>query len=64
MQIVDNVVQSGEVSNFGEKKMAWAEPEGVRRLVKAIQNDEEVEATVIGTVGNKEYDRFLYAVRK
>ncbi|KAF9039636.1 S-adenosyl-L-methionine-dependent methyltransferase [Hymenopellis radicata] len=62
--IVDNVVQNGEVSNFGKKKMEWAESEGVRRLVKAIQNDEEVEATVIGTVGNKGYDGFLYAIRK
>ncbi|KAF8890326.1 O-methyltransferase-domain-containing protein [Mucidula mucida] len=62
--IVDNVVQNGEVSNFGEKRAEWAEPEGVRRLVKAIQNDKEVEATVIGTVGSKGYDGFLYAIRK
>ncbi|KAF8890337.1 O-methyltransferase-domain-containing protein [Mucidula mucida] len=62
--IVDNVVQNGEVSNFGEKRAEWAEPEGVRRLVKAIHNDNEVEATVIGTVGSKGYDGFLYAIRK
>ncbi|KAF9016273.1 S-adenosyl-L-methionine-dependent methyltransferase [Hymenopellis radicata] len=62
--IVDNVVQNGEVSNFGESHAEWAESEGVRRLVKAIQNDKEVEATVIGTVGDKGYDGFLYAIRK
>ncbi len=58
------MVQNGEVSNFGEKRAEWAEPEGVRRLVKAIHNDNEVEATVIGTVGSKGYDGFLYAIRK
>ncbi len=62
--MVDNVVQNGEVSNFGEKRAEWAEPESVCRLFKAIQNYREVEATVIGTVGSKGYNGFLYAIRK
>lgn len=38
--------------------------EGVRALLKALQNDKAVEATTIATVGNKGYDGFLYAIRK
>lgn len=33
-------------------------------MLKAIKNDKEVEATTIGTVGEKGYDGFLYAIRK
>lgn len=38
--------------------------EGVRRLLKAIQTDSEVEATSVHTVGEKGFDGFLYAFRK
>jgi hypothetical protein len=38
--------------------------EGVRDLLKALQNDKDVEATTVGTAGDKGYDGFLYAVRK
>ncbi|KAF9016707.1 O-methyltransferase family 3 protein, partial [Hymenopellis radicata] len=59
--VVDNVVRNGKVSD-----LEYDDPssEGVRRLVNAIQNDAEVDATVIGTVGDKGYDGFLYAIRK
>lgn len=38
--------------------------EGVRKLLRALKDDPEVDATTIGTVGEKGYDGFLYAVRK
>ncbi|KAF9002819.1 S-adenosyl-L-methionine-dependent methyltransferase [Hymenopellis radicata] len=46
--VVDNVVRNGKVSD-----LEYDDPssEGVRRLVNAIRNDAEVDATVIGTVG-------------
>ncbi len=34
----------------------------IRAVLKCIQEDEEVEATTISTVGEKGYDGFLYAV--
>jgi predicted O-methyltransferase YrrM len=54
IQIVDNVVRSGFV----------AHPEGVRSLLKAMEGDDEVEATIIATVGEKGYDGFIYAIKK
>ncbi|KAJ2922919.1 hypothetical protein H1R20_g14183, partial [Candolleomyces eurysporus] len=58
--IVDNVVRRGIVAN-----PEYTDPsvEGVRALLKAIQGDKEVEATTIGTVGEKGYDGFLYAIK-
>jgi hypothetical protein len=38
--------------------------EGTRRLLKYIQDDPEIEATTISTVGEKGWDGFLYALRK
>jgi hypothetical protein len=46
IQIVDNVVRSGFV----------ADPEGVRSLLKAMEGDDEVEATTIAT-------GFIYAIK-
>jgi hypothetical protein len=40
-----------------------ANVEGVRELLKALKDDREVDATTIGTVGEKGYDGFLYSVR-
>ena len=58
---MDNVVRSGLVADpeYTEEKV-----EGVRRLVKAMEGDEEVEATTIATVGEKGHDGFIYAIKK
>ncbi|KAF9556839.1 O-methyltransferase family 3 protein [Agrocybe pediades] len=59
--IVDNVVRYGRVA---DPTQSDANVEGVRNLLKAIKDDTEVEATTIGTVGEKGYDGFIYAIRK
>jgi len=59
--IVDNVVRFGRVA---DPEYTDNNVEGVRALLKAIQGDEEVEATTIGTVGEKGYDGFIYAIKK
>ena len=61
IQIVDNVVRSGLVADpeYTDEKV-----EGVRTLLKAIEGDEEIEATTIATVGDKGYDGFIYAIKK
>ncbi|KAF9453341.1 O-methyltransferase family 3 protein [Macrolepiota fuliginosa MF-IS2] len=59
--IVDNVARYGRVS---DPEYTDANVEGVRRLLDAIKDDKDVEATVVQTVGAKGYDGFLYAFRK
>jgi len=59
--IVDNVVRYGKVA---DPEQSDKNIEGVRRLLAAIKDDDEVEGTTIGTVGDKGYDGFLYAFRK
>ncbi|KAF9011790.1 O-methyltransferase family 3 protein [Cyathus striatus] len=59
--IVDNVVRNGWVAN---PDVSDNNIEGVRRLLKAIKDDHDVEASTISTVGEKGYDGFLYAIRK
>ncbi|PPQ99298.1 hypothetical protein CVT24_009166 [Panaeolus cyanescens] len=62
--IVDNVVRAGPARrNVSDPKSNDPNIEGVRELLQIIKNDPEVEATTIGTVGDKGYDGFLYAVR-
>ena len=58
---MDNVVQSGQVADL---ELTLPRAEGVRKLLQAIERDDEVEATTIATVGDKGYDGFLYAVKK
>lgn len=57
-QIVDNVVRNGFVAvpDFEEPRV-----EGIRRLLRALKVDKEVDATTISTVGEKGYDGFLFA---
>lgn len=61
--IVDNVVRNGKVASAYE-----AEKDdrvlGTRQLIEAIGKDDRVDATVIQTVGEKNYDGFLLAIRK
>ena len=58
---MDNVVRSGLVADPGYTD---EKTEGVRRLLKAMEGDEEVEATTVATVGEKGYDGFIYAIKK
>jgi len=58
--IVDNVVRYGRVA---DPTYSDAAIEGVRDLLKVIKGDKEVDATTIGTTGEKGYDGFLYAIR-
>ncbi|KAH7141702.1 O-methyltransferase-domain-containing protein [Dactylonectria macrodidyma] len=61
--IVDNVVRNGKVVSAAE-----AEKDdrvlGIRQLIEAIGKDDRVDATVIQTVGEKNYDGFLLAIKK
>lgn len=59
--IVDNVVRNGRVADPNQSDPSI---DGVRRLLEYIQNDSTVEATTLGTVGEKGYDGFLYAIKK
>ncbi|KAJ6603235.1 O-methyltransferase family 3 protein [Mycena vulgaris] len=59
--IVDNVVRYGLVA---DPEYTDVNVEGVRALLEAVKGDTEVEATTMGTVGDKGYDGFMYAVRK
>ncbi|KAI0807103.1 S-adenosyl-L-methionine-dependent methyltransferase [Fomes fomentarius] len=58
--IVDNVVRQGRVADpeYNDESV-----EGVRKLLEHIKTDTNVDATTIGTVGEKGWDGFLYAVR-
>lgn len=58
---MDNVVRYGRVA---DPTQSDANIEGVRNLLNSLKDDKDVEATTIGTVGEKGYDGFIYAVRK
>lgn len=57
--IVDNVVRQGRVA---DPSVNDERCEGVRKLLRYIQQAPGVSATTIATVGEKSYDGFLYAV--
>lgn len=57
---MDNVVHNGWVA---DPEYNGHMVEGVRDMLKALKDDKEVEATTIGTVGEKGYDGFLYAIK-
>jgi predicted O-methyltransferase YrrM len=59
--IVDNVVHNERVA---DPEQSDPSIEGVRRLLEYIQKDSTVEARTLGTVGEKGYDGFLYAINK
>lgn len=60
---VDNVVRKGLLA---DAELAKREPivEGIRKVVKEVGKDERVDAVVLQTVGEKNYDGFLMAVVK
>ena len=59
---MDNVVRYGRVADPDVTNDESVK--GVRKLLHLIKDDNEVEATTIGAVGEKGYDGFIYAIRK
>lgn len=60
--IVDNVVRNGKVALESEA-VKDDRVLGTRRLIEAVGLNQGVDATVIQTVGEKNYDGFLLAVK-
>ncbi|EPQ54224.1 S-adenosyl-L-methionine-dependent methyltransferase [Gloeophyllum trabeum ATCC 11539] len=58
---VDNVIRRGGVSNLAIKDDPRIN--GVREMLEVVKQDKGMDATTIGTVGEKGYDGFMYAVR-
>ena len=58
---MDNVVRYGRVA---DPSYSDDSVEGVRTLLKALKEDQDVDATTIATTGEKGYDGFLYAIRR
>jgi len=58
--IVDNVVRYGRVS---DPDYTDGKCEGVRKLLRHLSDDKEVEATTIATVDTKGYDGFTYILK-
>ena len=61
--VVDNVVRDGKVVSAEEAEMD-DRVKGTRELICAIGEMENLEATAIQTVGEKNYDGFLIAIRQ
>ena len=59
MQIVDNVVREGVVADPANTE---PESDGVRKLLKHLKDDKDIDATTIATVGEKGFDGFLFAL--
>ncbi|CAL1704839.1 unnamed protein product [Somion occarium] len=57
--VVDNVVREGRVA---DPTCNHESSEGVRKLLRHLKDDRDVDATTIATVGEKGYDGFLYAL--
>lgn len=60
VQIVDNVVQNGNVSDPENKERMV---EGARSLLEVIETDPEVSATTTSAVGERGYDGFTYILK-
>jgi predicted O-methyltransferase YrrM len=58
--IVDNVVRKGKVAQDTEDPRVA----GARRVIENIGKDDRLEGIVLQTVGEKNYDGFLFAVVK
>ena len=61
-QIVDNVVRWGKVASDRQDSID-GNVVGVRKLLAHLKDDEEVDATTLGIVGDKGYDGLLYAIK-
>ena len=60
---VDNVVRKGLLADMEAAKMD-TRVQGVRKAVEGVGRDERVNAVVVQTVGEKNYDGFLLAIVK
>jgi predicted O-methyltransferase YrrM len=60
---IDNVVRKGRVAN-PELAKTDETIRAVREMVEAVGKDDRVEAVVVQTVSEKNYDGFLMAVKK
>lgn len=58
--LMDNIVRYGRTADPTADDEATV---GVRALLQHIQNDKEVEATVIQTIGSRGFDGIMYAVK-
>ncbi|EIW85658.1 O-methyltransferase [Coniophora puteana RWD-64-598 SS2] len=58
--IVDNAIYHGTIA---DPKYKDSETVGTREMLRLIKEDSEVDATTIGTAGEKGFDGFLYAVK-
>lgn len=58
--IVDNVVRKEQLA----EDMDDSRLQGARRVVENVGKDERLEGAVVQTVGEKNYDGFLFAVVK
>ncbi|CAG9947523.1 unnamed protein product [Clonostachys rosea f. rosea IK726] len=61
--IVDNVVRQGRIA-YLEEAAKDERISATRNLIETIGKDERLDATVIQTVGEKQYDGFLFAIKK
>ncbi|KAI5120139.1 hypothetical protein M0805_001907 [Coniferiporia weirii] len=60
--LVDNIVRSGRVALMPEDTPDET-IQGIRKLLKHIQGDKDVDATTIAWVGSKGFDGLLYSVK-
>jgi predicted O-methyltransferase YrrM len=58
--IVDNVVRKGQVAHATDDPRVA----GARKVIESIGKDHRLEGVVLQTVGDKNYDGFLFAVVK
>ncbi|ESK89380.1 o-methyltransferase family 3 [Moniliophthora roreri MCA 2997] len=59
--VIDNMMFQGEVSNLSNTHPVYVK---IRELLKVLKDDDEVEATTVGTAGIKGFDGFLFARKK
>ncbi|KAJ5094956.1 hypothetical protein N7532_007247 [Penicillium argentinense] len=60
--IVDNVIWNGKIASADEAEKD-ARVKGIRKLIEGTGVNDLVDATAIQTVGEKNYDGFLFAVK-
>lgn len=61
LQLIDNANRHGMVS---DPSYSSSEEQGVRDLLAMIEQDDEIEATMMGMAGEKGYDGYIYLVKQ